>query len=314
MMCATPLRHMLAIGILSLTACASSSSLVGTPPVAVQPASKMMLPFEKSAKSLLYVSDSGTNGVVTFAWPKPATGIALSGSFSEPQGMCADQSSNVFITNTGDSNVLEYNGARLVNTLADSDEYPVGCSFNPLNGNIAVANIITTQDGAGSVSLYKNATGKPFNIPVKVLARVYSVIYDGSDDLYAEGENASYGPALAVLKAGSKQFKVACADLFGGAGGIQFPGAVGWDGKYMVLINNNELERIKNCKVVGHPAPFAGAVDIVSFTIVGDRLIAPDAGAAAVDIYSYPKLHLIQTLTGFSEPIGSAVSSDVKSK
>ncbi|HEY3674376.1 MAG TPA: hypothetical protein VGK84_00130, partial [Candidatus Tumulicola sp.] len=100
----------------------------GLPPTAEQPSSISRLSLADATKATLYVSDSGTNEVTTFAWPKPKTGSALRGSFSEPQGECADASGNVFITNTGGSNVLEYSGSKLVNTLLDAGEYPVGCS------------------------------------------------------------------------------------------------------------------------------------------------------------------------------------------
>jgi hypothetical protein len=310
-------RSFLTASIFALVACSSPGGNAGVTPPPMQPSSVSRIQFGTSPKALLYISDSGTNEVETFAWPRPKTGPALGGSFSEPQGECADQSSDVFITNTGDSNVLEYNDRKLTNTLLDKGQYPVGCSFNALDGDLAVSNIISTQDGAGSVSIYKEAAGVPKNIPVTGMQRVYFLQYDGSGDLFAIGEDSSYQPVLAEMKSGSNKIKVICPGLLG-EGNIEFPGGIGWDGKYIVIGGFSTgtvrggvgVQRIKNCEPVGSPIPFGG--DVVDFTIVGNRLIAPDAGSASVEIYSYPRGALLQTLTGFSEPLGAAVAQKTK--
>jgi hypothetical protein len=299
----------LAAYIFTLAACSSSGGN-GITPAAMQPASVSRVPFGTSPKAQLYISDSGTNEVETFAWPKPKTGAALSGSFSEPQGMCADRSGDVFITNTGDSNVLEYNNGKLTNTLLDRGQYPVGCSFNTLNGDLAVSNIISTNDGAGSISIYKKAKGPAQDIPVAGLPRDYFLTYDGSSDLFVDGETSSYGFGLAEMKAGSGKFKPICPKL---GSLIDFPGGIAWNGKHLVISTGMSIERIRNCKL-GIAPIIGGLSDIVSFTIVGNRLVAPDAGSATVEIYSYPKGALLQTLTGFSEPIGAAVAQDVKDR
>jgi hypothetical protein len=257
----------------------------------------------------LYVSDSGTNGVETFAWPKPKSGTPLLGSFSEPQGGCSDQSGDVFIANTGDSNILEYAGTKLVNTYGDLHQYPVDCSFDPLKGDLAAANIVTTQDGAGGVSIFKKASSTPQVITGSALQRAYFLAYDGSSNLFITGENSSYQAVFAELKAGSDKIKQICPKLFGPSA---FPGAIAWDGKYIVIADGTGLDRIKNCKPVGPPILTGG--DIGYFAIVGNRLVAANAGSASVQIYSYPQGKLLQTLTGFSQPDGVAVSQTLKGK
>jgi hypothetical protein len=307
-------RSFVAASVFALAACSSPNGNTGVTPVAMQPSSVSRIPSGTSPKAQLYISDSGTNEVEVFGWPKPKTGSALSGSFSEPQGECADQSGDVFITNTGESNVLEYalGSAGSIATIQDGGEYPVGCSFDTQNGNLAVSNIISTNDGPGSVSIYKDAGGTPKDIMVTGMSRVYFLQYDGLGDLFAIGEDSSSEPALAEMKAGSNKFKVICPGLLG-EGNDEFPGGIGWDGTYIVIGGFDTgvrggvgVQRIKNCKPVGSPIPVGGDV----FTIVGNRLVAPDAGAAAVEIYSYPEGALLQTLTGFSEPIGAAVAQE----
>jgi hypothetical protein len=305
-------RSLLAASIVTLTACSSPNGNAGITPAAMRPSSVSSVPLGTPAKTQLYISDPGTNEVEVFGWPKPKTGSALSGSFSEPQGECADTKGDVFITNTGESNILEYTGTKLTSTIADSGEYPVGCSYDPKSGDLAVSNIITTGDGAGSVAIFKKAMGKPHIVKSAAISRFFSVAYDGSSDLFATGQASAGGSVLAEMTPGSKKFKIICNDSFGGT----FPGGLAWDGKYIVVGNQDgeTVSRIQNCKVVG-TTQLLGSVDIVGFAIAGNRLIGPDAGGAAVEIYAYPKGgDPIQVLTGFSEPIGAAVAQDVKGK
>jgi hypothetical protein len=263
-------------------------------------------PQAKKAGQLLYISDSGTNEVETFAWPKPKTGSALSGSFSEPQGECADTKGNVYITNTGDENILEYSGTKLTNTISDPGQYPVGCSVDS-KGDLAVSNIITTGDGAGSVTIYAGGKGSGKNYAITGLQRVYFLAYDKST-LWISGETSSYAVGFAQLNAkGKSQSK----PITGGT--IEFPGGVQFDGKNVTLGDQDGavVYQMKKYAIVGS-TPLTGSSDVVSYWIdqPTSQLIAPDAGNASVEIYAYPKGgSATQTLTGFSEPIGATVSA-----
>lgn len=263
-------------------------------------------PDAKKAGQLLYIADSGTNEVETFAWPKPKTGSALSGSFSEPQGECADSKGNVYITNTGDSNILEYTGTKLTNTISDPGQYPVGCSVDS-KGDLAVSNIVTTADGAGSVTVFAGGKGSGKNFAVTGLQRVYFLAYDKTT-LWISGENSSYAVAFSSMNAkGKSQNK----PITGGT--IEFPGGVQFDGKNVTLGDQDGavVYQMKKWAITGS-TPLTGSGDVVSYWIdqPTSLLIAPDAVNADVEIYSYPKGGSAkQTLTGFSEPIGATVSA-----
>jgi hypothetical protein len=301
-----PLTASLAtVSIVMLSACSSPGNNVGVAPLAASPPSVTAAPFGKSSKEHLYVSGSGTNQVDLFDWPKPA-GIAgtLTG-FSEPQGECADQSGDVFITNTGDSNIFEYDGSTLINTLSDPNEYPVACSYDPLRGDLAVSNLTGTNDRSGSVAIYKNATGTAKLFFGPSLQHVFSVQYDGSGDLYAYGQNSSYQFALAELRSGTKKFKAICPQLLNS---IETLG-IGWDGKYLIFDVGTGVDRIENCKVVG----FTRLLGPSGAYILGRQLIAMSSNEIAV--YKYPKGGFpIRTfsLSNLSEPIGFAISEDAK--
>src|SRR5579863_8972501 len=59
------------------------------------------------SKSLLYVSDVYGNVVYVFNYPQLTPAGVLTG-FNEPEGLCTDQSGDVWVANTLDSQLVEY--------------------------------------------------------------------------------------------------------------------------------------------------------------------------------------------------------------
>src|SRR5262249_32390826 len=115
------------------------------------------------APRLLFASDSGTNDVYIFTMP----GLQLKGTltgWNEPQGECADKSGNVWVTNTGSTQIVKLSRTgSVLSTLSDPSGYPVGCAINPTNGDLAVTDIFGFS-GAGGIELYTNASGSPTRI------------------------------------------------------------------------------------------------------------------------------------------------------
>ncbi len=187
-----------------------------------------MSPDAKKAKQYLYVTDSGTNDVQVYAWPKPKNPVGTLTGFTEPQGACADTSGNVFITNTGGFNILEYKGGATSpsQTLSDPDGYPVGCSFDPKSGNLAVTNIINKSYGQGNVEIYTKAKGTPKSYSNAGIFKPYFCGYDNKGVLWVSGINSSYAPVLASLSSKGK-FKVGAVT----GASILFPGSTEYDGK-----------------------------------------------------------------------------------
>ncbi len=267
-----------------------------------------------NAHSFLYVTDSGTNDVQVYRWPKPTNPVATLTGFTEPQGACADTSGDVFITNTGGFNILEYKGGATSpsQNLTDPYGFPVGCSFDPTSGDLAVTNIINTSYGQGNIAIYTGATGTPHVISSKKLFKPYFDQYDGSGNLFITGLDSAYTPVFAELRAHSKHVTIPCGPFVFGSD--SFPGSIAWDGTYIVIGGTNAGQwgvfRLSHCKKIGF-TPIDP--DIVQFSIAGNRLIGPDAGNADVEIFAYPKGGFpVTTLTGFSEPIGAAVTSGIQ--
>ncbi len=77
--------------------------------------------------SLLYVSDTESGDVYVFNYPKGTPAGTITG-LTDPGGECVDAKGNVFVTNTGGSNVLEYahGGTAPIATLKDPGFFPIG--------------------------------------------------------------------------------------------------------------------------------------------------------------------------------------------
>jgi hypothetical protein len=262
------------------------------------------VPERTPGSAFLYISDSGTDDVQMYHWPKPSNPVATLTGFDEPQGLCND-GKNAYVANTGDRDIVVYAAGATSpsRTIPDPDGYPIECSFDPASAGLAVVNIINNSYGQGSIDIYRNATGKPHDITSKELPKPFSVRYDASGDLFIVGINSSSVPVLAELRANSKHIHIICPSLNLGP----FPGALGWDGTYIVLGgmkgSQQGLFRIKGCKPIG----FIPIGHVVNFYIDGNRIVVPDPGNASVNVYSYPKGKLLSTISGFSEPIGVTI-------
>src|SRR5579863_1388101 len=125
-----------AASIALLTACAAQGGGSAIPTLVPPTAS-----VAARASALLYVSDTVTGDVYVFSYPKGKLVQTLTG-FADPAGECVDATGNVFVANTGSSNVLEYahGGSSPIATLDDSGYFRVGCAVDPVTGNLAVSN------------------------------------------------------------------------------------------------------------------------------------------------------------------------------
>ena len=287
------------------TAAATVTARVGLVGIAMN--APRVTPDKKAAGQLLYISDDGTNDVYTYAWPKPKSITNTLTGFSEPQGACADAKGNVWITNTGESNVLEYNGTKQVGTLSDTGQYPVGCAVDKA-GDVAVTNIVSTAGGPGTVTIFAKGKGSGKNVAITGFSRVFFGAYDKASNLWVDGDNDSSQASVAEL---TNKGKVVNGTLSGAS--FEFPGGVNYDGK-LIMVNDQDaasLYQLKKFKVVG-TVSLTGATDIDQDWLDNgtSQVVGPDAGAANVKIYPYPKGgNATTTLSGLSEPIGSVVSA-----
>ncbi len=233
---------------------------------------------------LIYVSDSGFNVVWEFKLPSGKEIGELTG-FEEPQGMCSS-GGHWWVANTEESTIEEYaaGGTSPIATFDDPGQYPVGCSYDEKTKSLAVTNIITTQDGEGSLAVYKNGSGTPTTYTCSNLYRYYFAGYDEKGDLFVDGESSSYGFGFCELPAGSSTLKDITLNQ-----SIEFPGEVQWDGTY-VAIEDQDTGTIGRFKVVGSKGTLEGEVQFSDgcspFWIDGHRIYC--FGDDALQVYAYP--------------------------
>jgi hypothetical protein len=188
-------------------------------------------PEARRAHRLLYVSDDGTDDIDIFTMP----GLALKGQltgFSEPQGMCTDASGNIWVTNTGTLQVMKLSrSGSLLKTLSDPTGFPVGCSVNRSNNDLAVTNIIGNPSGDGNVVVYENSTGTPEQFSTPSVMEYFFLAYDNNGNLFVDGEGSS-GDTLLELASGSSTF----SNVTISGATLSFPGGLNWDSATSSLV------------------------------------------------------------------------------
>ncbi len=234
---------------------------------------------------------------------------------SGPDGICSDKKGDIWVANNLAADVVEYKhgGTSPKATLSDPNVYPVGCSVDPMTGNLAVTNIFTTSGGQGSVAVYAGAAGTPTLYQDANIYDAYFCGYDNSGNLFVDGRDSLGTFHLAELKKGGS----ALTDITLSGGTIYFPGNIRWDGTYVAVgdqeYGNTAASAIYQTTGAGGTivgtTPLTGAVDVVGFSIQKGAAIGPDATLADVGLYKYPAGGSpTNTLTGFTAPYGSAVS------
>jgi DNA-binding beta-propeller fold protein YncE len=262
--------------------------------------------------SLLYVSDTETGDVYVFDYPKGKVAGAITG-LEDPAGECVDANGNVFVTNTGGSNVLEYahGGTSPIATLKDNGYFPVGCSVDPKTGNLAVTNFSSSSSGAGNIVVYKHAKGRPAktysdpNTPELLLCG-----YDDKGNLFADGLTSASGFSLLELPSGKSALLPITLDK-----NIASAGAVQRDGKYLAIgdQSTNVVDRFAIDSGKGtfkSTTTLKNAIAVFQFWIEGKNIVGPDSGNAVVDIWKYPAGgRATKSIRGVYVPLGAVVSN-----
>ncbi len=280
-------RRVLCIGALAalLAGCAAPQSQTSLPPAsALGPlhaahsgrAASWMNP-EAMKTNLLYVSDDqGT--VDVFSYPDGKREGTLTG-FSGPSGLCSDPKGDVFVTDTGNGDIVEYaHGAtEPVATLFEFGVYPEGCSIDRTTGNLAVTNFGSNPSGAGSVAIFDHAQGAA-HLYTDPNFNVYLFCgYDNAGNLYIDGADSGTTQALfAVLPAGGTSFTDLALNQ-----SIGYPGGIQWDGKNLAIedVSTDTLYRVKvsgsSGSVVGTTHLSARSHLVVQFWIQGRTIVVP---------------------------------------
>ncbi|MBV8196843.1 MAG: hypothetical protein JO263_01800 [Candidatus Eremiobacteraeota bacterium] len=249
---------------------------------------------------LLYVSDSSLDDVFAFTWPK----LRLVGNVAGlhfPQGLCVDGAGNVWVTDTARSQLLEFahGGIAPIKRLADPHQYPASCWVGP-NGDLAVGNILSRLQGhgygAGSLSIYKGAGGRPKVFADPDIVKLFFDAYDSQGNVFVDGQDSSGN--FAIAKFDGKKF----IPLTINGATVNAPGSVQVTGKYVDVedqlgsAGNSVMYRTTlqgSTLTVDATAQLLNGMDCVGSFVYGRAgrrvVICPDQGSApSINVYKYP--------------------------
>lgn len=280
-------------------------------------ASYMIKPL--TGQDLLYVSDAGAADVEVYDYPQGTLVGTITG-FSYPQGECADTQGNVYVVDTGSSQIFEYahGGTSPLNILSDSGETPASCAVDPNTGNLAVSNILSaTQFEIGSISVYTVGNYTPTVYTDSDNAREYFLAYDNNSNIFVDGvDSVSNAFRFAEMSTAGKFTEI---KLKGGK--LTFPGGVQTLGKNIAVGDQDGAvwgtpdiyQVLQNGKVVRRTTltgPNGGRVgDPVQFTIAQKQIVAPDALGGAAFLDTWPKGKYLSSInSGLVAPIAAVIS------
>lgn len=194
-----------------------------------------MKPEAKHTQYLLYVSDEAAGKVDVYAYrSRQGHMVGQLNGFTFPYGECQDGAGNIYIADFGASQIVEYahGGTSPIKTLSDAYGYPIGCSVNPVTGDLAVANFEGISSTCmGGIVLYAGAEGSGTYYGDPDFIYFYPPGYDPNGNLYVQGQNASGASGLAMLPADDSGLMT----LSVSGATVNFPGGALWDGKHIAL-------------------------------------------------------------------------------
>ncbi len=282
-------------------------------------ASRSWMAREAAGEDLLYVSDD-SGRVLVFSYPAAKLVGTLTG-FDGPSGLCSDSKGNVFVTNTGVAQIVEFaHGAtKPRQTLTEFGYFPDGCAVDPSSGDLAVANYAKSPSiGPGSIAIYKDEKGTPANYTDAAFGEYFFCGYDGKHDLYVDGVNRSTTQSeFAELPNHAKSLRnIELKQSIG------YPGAVQWDGNEIAL-EDTSSDIVYRIKVSGSSGTVVGTTRfndsrsdlIVQFSIQGHTIVVPFGSrrrvARSIGFWPYPaggRPTQVVGKLGASELVGTTIS------
>jgi hypothetical protein len=264
------------------------------------------------SSDLLYVSNPGNDTVTVYAYQSRKLVGTLDG-FSGPAGLCADTAGDVWITNEGEHDVIEYahGGTQPIQTLDDGSEQPSACSVDKTTGNLAVLN-------ADDVAVYPDASGSPTTYSGGVYGD-YALGYGARGDLLVDGGSYDNSKiiAFAQLPSGMTRLKpvVLSKTLQWGP-----PTLVQWDGQFWV-VGASTLDWFE---IAGNKGKLEGysvlspTSSIMQFWIAsvegesrrGNQIVVTEDDPYKVEFFQYPagSKSFASIIDGLSDPYGITVS------
>ena len=262
-------------------------------------------PQANARDALLYVSDTATNSVSIYSYPR----LKLTGKLTikRPAGLCVDpRTGNVWVVSELSPEIIEFphGGTKRMHTL-DLGYGFQGCAVDA-SGNLAVARY-NDYDDAGALFIFKNGRGKPTIYENQKMFYYEFVGYDSNGNAFVDGE---WNAKLEELPAGGKKLK----NVTPNGVTLTSPGGVQYDGTNLAVGNAKRgvIYQVSGRTIVGKMT-LNGACVVEQFFIDAERgdVIAPSRchSKGEVLIYDYPAGgNPIKRIAGFRDPFAAVVS------
>lgn len=287
-----------------LAACGGSQLPIGAPGVVPQSQAiathaerggSWMLPEAKS-EDLLYVSvydrNTNTGDVFVYSYRTQQLVGTLNGFF-DPARDCVDKAGDVFITDFGNGQIVEYAhaGTQPIQTLK-SPTYPIGCSVDIASGKLAVANVPAGNYNVSVLSIYQHAQGNPSNYSSPHVPNMVDCAYDDRGNLFVDGWKgySLYRSVFAALPKHSRSLRTI---KLKGEPRFDLPTSVQWDGNYLAV---TEISSVVQFTITGRIGVEQGRTnlsdsgDIFASWIVKplDSVVIANRSPEEVEYYNYP--------------------------
>ena|SRR5579871_320244 len=182
---------------------------------------------------IIYVSDAYDGSVEAYDY-KTGSLLGAASGFGLPYGLCSDTRGNVYATDFY-ANVYEIK-ARTTTVIKswNTGGSPIGCSVNPVNGDLAVTDFANVDGPCGPGGVYIIPRGSSRGTLYKGPGyEDWPAGYDDHGNLYLECNECGspWGPNLAELSTKSGSFTF--INISGAT--LHSPGGVEWDGKHLGL-------------------------------------------------------------------------------
>lgn len=298
----------------------SASSRAASPGRITAPQPDTGASWEDAAASsgpLLYISNFRNYDVYIYTVPALKMVGKITGFF-QPQGECSDAHRNVWITNTGAQQILEFRpgSKRPVATLDDPTGYPAGCAVNLHDGDLAVTNIFDLY-GSGGVLVFKNARGTPRPYLNSKQFYYYFAGYDRHGNLYTDGLTQDNTFTLSLLPSGESKMSTIAVN----GATLHFPGTIFANGPALVLGDQEcggkktsclyEVSISAKTATVTKTIALTGSCDVAQATLADGRLFGGNycaKGTSSTDRWAFPGGGRPQaSVPGAHDPIGAAV-------
>jgi hypothetical protein len=285
-----------------LAGCGGSQPSVGAPgampqtsAIAIQPTlgKSWILPEAKS-EDLIYAV-GGCGGTCILSYPRGKLVGEIPGYFSNYfEALCSDGNGNVYLTD--DTQVVEFahGGTTPIATFSLPGTQALGCSVDPMTGDLAVVFNIS------SVAVFPSGSSNPTVFSVYLEASYCG--YDNSGNLFVDGYFTET-PGLAELPKGGNSFEKLSLDQ-----NVGQPGQVQWDGEHLsyesIGQGQNTISQLSisgsSVTVVGQTVLHRARGELEQSWIYKGSVIAPYGRRSdSIGIWKYPKGSAVKLITAF---------------